>query len=196
MLREAAEPPGVGYHLSLAPETITPSSIETQLEALRIELEESARYHQRRGWFYGRLHSVTILVGITLGWAAFVAGAGNATAILGLVIAVAGALSLVLYFSRRVEDHEKLLLRYDKLASEIQMEEPTPEHLRRCAHQERQIAVGEPPTYWALKAACYNEVLRARGRNKHLYNISLLPRLLMNFVKFDRDPAFRRIIGD
>jgi hypothetical protein len=47
-----------------------------------------------------------------------------------------------------------------------------------------------------LKAACYNEVLRARGRNKHLYNISLLPRLLMNFVKFDRDPAFRRIIGD
>lgn len=195
MSREAAEPPGTGYDSSLAPETISPSSIETQLEALKIELEESARYHQRRGWFFGRLHSVTVLVGIVLGWTALVAGAGNATAILGLVIAVAGGLSLVLYFSRRVEDHEKLLLRYDKLASEIHMEEPTPEHLRRCAHQARQIAAGEPPAYWALKAACSNEVLRARGRHKHLYNISLLSRLLMNFVKFDRDRAFRRIIG-
>lgn len=117
-------------------------------------------------------------------------------AILGPVVAVVGSLSLVLYFSRRVEDHEELLLRYGSLASETQMEEPTPEHLRRCAHQERQIFAGEPPTYWALKAACYNEVLRTRGRNKQTYNISLSPRLLMNFVKFDRNPAFRRITGD
>lgn len=196
MLREAAEPPGAGYHASLAPRSTSPRSVETQLEALNVELEESARYHQRRGGFYGRLHNITILAGIVLGWTAFGVGAGNATAVLGFAIAVAGALSLVLYFSRRAEDHEKLLLRYAKLASEIRMEEPTPDHIQRCFHQGRRIAATEPPIYWALKAACYNEVLRAHGAKKHRYNISLLPRLLMNFVKFDRDRSFRRTIGD
>lgn len=193
---DAAEPPGTGDDLSLPSETNSRSSVEIQLETLSIKLEESARYHQRRGWFYGRLHSITILAGFVFGWAVIFAGAGNATAMLGLVIAVAGSFALVLYFSRRVEDHEKLLVRYSRLASEIQMEEPTAEHLRRCARQERQIAASEPPTYWALKAACYNEVLRARGRSKHLCNLRLLPRLLMNFAKFDRNSAYRRIIRD
>lgn len=196
MSKEAPEPPGAGYDSNPASRATLRCSVETQLEALKIELEESARYHQRRGGFYGRLHNITILAGMVLGWTAFGVGAGNATAVFAFVIAVACALSLVLYFSRRAEDHEKLLLRYAKLASDIRMEEPTPDHLRRCFHQERRIAATEPPTYWALKAACYNEVLRAHGGKKHLYNISLLPRLLMNFVKFDRDSAFRRTIGD
>lgn len=195
MLREAAEPPGAGYHSSLFPENISPSPIETQLEALKIELANSVRYHQRRSWFYSRLHNITVLAGIALGWTAFGVGAGDATAVIGLVIAVAGTLSLVLYFSRRADDHERLALRYDKLAYEVRMEAPTPEHLSRCSHQARQIAVTEPPTYWALKAACYNEVSRADGRDKHLYNIRLFPRLLMNFVKFDSERAFRRTIG-
>lgn len=191
MLKEAAEPPGAGYDSNPAAPRTSLRCIKTQLEALKIQLEESARYHQRRGGFYGRLHNVTVLAGVVLGWTAF--GAGS---VFGFLTAVAGALGLVLYFSGRAEVHEKLLQRYDKLASETRMEEPTAEHLRRCAQRERQIAATEPPTYWALKAACYNDVLRAHGRKKRLHNIRLLPRLLMNVVKFDENRYFRRTIGD
>jgi len=189
--REAAEPPGAGCNSIPAPQTTFPERIKAQLDALKAELEQSTRYHQRRGWFYGRLHNVTIVAVVVLGWIAFGVIEGNATAVFGLGIAVLGALGLVLHFSRRVGNHEELLKRYDRLASELCAEEQTLERLQRWSRQERQIAVGEPPIYWALKAACYNEVSKAHGGKKNLYSISLLPRLLVNFVKFDRDSFSR-----
>lgn len=192
MLKYVAVPPGAGYHSIPAPQTTFPSCVKAQSDALKVELEQSTRYHQRRGWFYGRLHNVTIVAVVVLGWIAFGVTEGNAIAVFGFGIAVLGALGLVLHFSHRVEKHEKLSLRYNRLASEIRTDEQTPERLQRWSRQEREIAASEPPIYWALKAACRNEVLRARGGKKNLYHIRLLPRLLVNFVKFDRDNFTRR----
>jgi hypothetical protein len=187
MSKETAEPPGVAFSPSLAPQITPVDPTETTVDALQAELEQSTRYHQRRGWFYGRLHNITIVAVVVLGWTAFDALAGNAVAAFGFGVVVLGALDLVLYCSRRGEDHEVLLKRYQKLASELRTEEQTLAHLAGWSRQQRQIAASEPPTYWALKAACCNDVLQARGRHQRRYNVSLLPRLLMNFVKFNRD---------
>lgn len=192
MLREAAEPPGAGYNSIPAPQTAAPGRIKAQSDALRVELEQSTRYHQRRGWFYGRLHNVTIVAVVIAGWIAFGVTEGNAIAVSGFGVVVLGALSLVLHFSHRVEKHEKLSMRYDRLASEIRAEDHTLERLQHWSRQKREIAASEPPIYWALKAACCNEVLQARGGKRNLYHIRLLPRLLVNFVKFDRDNFSRR----
>jgi hypothetical protein len=192
MLKEAAEPPGVGHHSVPALQTASPRCIKAESDALKVRLEQSTRYHQRRGWFYGRLHNITILAVVVLGWITFSVIEGHTIAVFGFGVAVLGALGLVLHFSHRVEKHEKLSMLYSRLASEVRMDEQTLERLQHWLRQERDMAANEPPVYWGLKAACCNEVLRARGGQQSPYNISLLPRLLVNFVRFDRDDFPRR----
>jgi hypothetical protein len=191
MLKEAAEPPGAGYNSNPPPHAASLENVHTRLDALKVELEQSIRYHQQRSWFYGRLHNVAIGALMVIGWTISGAIAGNVTAVFGIGIAVVGALGLVLHLSRRTGDHEKLAMRYTRLASELRTEEPTPEHLRHWSQQERHIAASEPPIYWALKAACCNEVLQAQGQTKGLYNLGWLPRLLINVFKFD-DGSFSK----
>lgn len=147
MLKEAAEPPGAGCSSIPAPQTTFPSHIKAQSDALKAGLEQSTRYHQRCGWFYDRLHNVTIVAVVVLGWIAFGVIEGNAITVFGFGIAVLGALGLVLHFSHRVEKHEKLLMRYNRLISEIRTEEQTVERLQRWSRQEREIAASEPSIY-------------------------------------------------
>jgi hypothetical protein len=185
----AAEPPGAG-RLSRPPQITPLDPTESKIDALQAELEQSVRYHQRRGWFYGRLRNITIVALVVLGWTAFDALAGNATAVFGFCLALLIAPGLVLYCSRRGEDHENLLRRYERLASELRTEEQTPAHLAGWFRQQRRIAASERRTDRAMNAACCSDFLQARDR--HQYNIRLPPRLLMNFGKFDLDRFCKR----
>jgi hypothetical protein len=186
MSEKAAEPPGAECTSILAPQIAPLASSQAKVDALQAELEQSTRYHQGRSRFYGRLHNITVLAVFVLGWTAFDALGGNATALFGFGVAVLGALGLVLYCSHWGEDHEELLRRYERLAAEVRTEEQPLAYLRIWSRQQRQIAAREPPIRWALKAACRKPVLQARATKQPRYKISLLPRLLMNFFKFDR----------
>jgi hypothetical protein len=146
MLEEAAEPPEPGYISIPAPQTTFPSCLKAQSDALKVELEQSTRYHQRRGWFYDRLYNATIVAIVLLGWIAFGVMEGNAIAVFGFGIAVLGALSLMLNFIHHVEKHEKLSMRYARLACELRTEEQTLERFQRWSRDKRQIAASEPPT--------------------------------------------------
>ncbi|HKF95425.1 MAG TPA: hypothetical protein VKB96_12690, partial [Gammaproteobacteria bacterium] len=84
MLKEAAEPPGAGYNSNPPPHATPLEIVHTRLDALKVELEQSIRYHQQRSWFYGRLHNVAIGALMVIGWTISDAIAGNATAVFGI----------------------------------------------------------------------------------------------------------------
>lgn len=81
-----------------------------------------------------------------------------------LVAAVFGAVELVFGLGHRARDHQLLHRRFSELAARIwRVGEPTEAEMREFEAERKEIEADEPPIYWAVEAASYNEAHEAMG---------------------------------
>ena len=96
------------------------------------------------------------------------------------------AIDLVFFFSHHARNHEFLYRRYNELVARIRTEDHAEESYRKWCKEDHEIGADEPPTYWALEADCYNEVVRARGLGKeYLRKLRLWHRCCMHYFRFE-----------
>lgn len=157
-----------------------------RFNALRNALYHTARRRSLERW--NRLFNFLVVV---LGTAA-VADALQVTGIpnylIGMAVAVIGALQLVFDFGRQARDHQQLQREYYALLAEIETKpDATPEECAAWQGRMIRITADEPPMLRAVDARAYNDALDASGdfeSDQHLM-IPFHHRLLAGVFAFD-----------
>lgn len=168
--------------------------VDTQAHDLRFALDKSIRYHQRRRAHYDRIHRFLMFLIIVSGSVSFASVTAPivSPAWFAAIAAVVAASDLVWNFSHRARDHEMLVRDFTELAVALNEAEVTQAAIAACVRRRMGIEAREPPTFWAVEADCYNEVVRARGSNPdYLCTIPRRHRWLMHWLRFERYSYFR-----
>jgi hypothetical protein len=154
------------------------------LKELRFIADVSARYHQRRRgfcMFIDRLvKGVSVLAGsaaaLAVGQTIMSVSAGE-WFLLGATfgIAVLNAWDLVVGFPDQAREHEDLRRKYIQLQIDIENAielGADSDQVSRLKAQYIAIGADEKPTFWAIYAQCWNQVIIAtRGSKEYLRNL-------------------------
>ena len=115
---------------------------------------------------------------------------------IGLTIAIANALGLVMAYADRSRKHAELACSFKKLEGEIVAageRDFTEQDLNQWEAKLREIEVGEPPELSTLIRMCQNEQALARGDLKRVYYIPWYQRVCAFWFDFptrNLKPAF------
>ena len=154
--------------------------LKSNIEALDFSVEKSMRYHQRRRGHYEFCHNAFMFLTIISGSAAFAELSAN----FGAAAAIFAAIDLVWGLSHQAKNHEILFRRFSELAISIRTTRaPTAELHAEWVRKRIDIETDEPPIYWALEAACDNEVRRAWGKDNELVHINWWYLLTMYWLR-------------
>ena len=132
---------------------------------IRFAALRNAHYHlSRQAWFdrWNRLFNVLIIAsGTALAWQI-----SQQNEAVGVVVAISttviGSLQLVLDLGGQARNHEFLKRRYFEVLAEIEkLENPSQVDKSRLKAQLLSLSAEEPPTYWALDAIAYNQIVHS-----------------------------------
>ena len=137
-------------------------------ELLRFNVLRNALYHTARRRSLERWNRVFNFVVVVLGAAAFgqvVTQIAINPAWIGLIVAVVGALQLVMDFGRQARDHQSLQRDYYFLLADIEQNlDDSPERCAEWVGRMLRITADEPPTLRSIDAKAYNDALDAIGK--------------------------------
>jgi len=162
------------------------SLIEQTPRQLRLSVEISLRYHNRRRAFFESLHKIVVFIGLLGGSAAFFViwnelgaedGALRNFGMYGaLSIAALHALDLVIGFAPMASLHQSLYQRFTALAAEMDgFEGDEDQELRVWQARKGMIDHDEPAPFHALYAICRNEVFQTTGGETDKKYIRAIP---------------------
>ena len=134
--------------------------------------ERNTRYHTERRAFLDTWHR-WMMVGVLLSGSAAVAALSKAfvlssgwTIALMLIPTVVGAVNAAWNLTHKARDHEMLARRWHDLACRININQASERAVEEWRVGEHAILADEPPTFYALNAACHNAVCQARGSGR------------------------------
>jgi hypothetical protein len=166
-------------------------------EKLLLRAELSTVYHRKLERALSRSDRLIKLLSLIGGSAAITRVATTDLIIaIGLMIAIANALGLVMAFADRSRKHAELACSFKKLEREIVAageRDFTERDVNQWEAELREIEIGEPPELSALIRICQNEQALARGDLKHVYRIPLYQRVFAFWFDFPArklKPAF------
>jgi hypothetical protein len=117
-------------------------TVDPQINALAIEVDNSIRYHNRRRAFFEWLHRSSMFLVILLGLAAM---AKWFSTLSGLITTVIGTANLVVGFGSRARDHQILAQRFSELLRRIRVAyNPTESDVRAWRDDKLEIDADEP----------------------------------------------------
>lgn len=143
--------------------------MHTSLTHLRYTIEHNARYHARREAFFDQVHRSILFVIVVTGSAAFasIQSEGQIWGLngdwLALVPAILAALDLTFSLGEKTIQHRVLYWRFRELLSTVISDENPEQNLSGFNKKFNDILKDEPPTYYALNAMCYNEIVNTYG---------------------------------
>ena len=167
----------------------------TQLQSAAHEFlhdcDRCARYHTERRAFLDTWHR-WMMVGVLLSGSAAVAALSKAfvlssgwTIALMLIPTVVGAVNAAWNLTHKARDHEILARRWHDLACRINITQASEQAVEEWRVGEHAILADEPPTFYALNAACHNAVCQARGSGReHMQRIRWWHRALRHWLRF------------
>ena len=134
-------------------------------ENIRFNVLRNALYHTARRRSFERWNRVFNFLVVVLGAAAvgdFAAAAPLGPAIIGLAVAVIGALQLVFDFGGQARTHQTLQREYYHLLGDFEAQpEPSAEACAETFGRMIRITADEPPTMRAIEAMAFNEAIDA-----------------------------------
>lgn len=174
---------------------------ETTSRELRLSVEISVRYHNRRRSFFDFLHKCVVAVGLIGGSAAFFViwndystqtGWPREVGLYGaLAIAIFHALDLVVGFASMGRLHQSLYQRFILLAADMDENADREEQLLgRWMARKQQIEHDEPSPFHVVSALCRNEVFESTGRDRDREFIHPVPPMRRLFAHFFRQAGF------
>lgn len=158
---------------------------------IRFNALRNALYHTARRRSLERMNRLFNFLVVILGTAA-VADALQVTGIppylIGMAVAVIGALQLVFDFGRQARDHQQLQRDYYALLAEIEAKpDATAEECAAWQGKLIRITADEPPVLRAVDAKAYNDAIDASGdftKDQRLH-VPLIQRMLSGLLAFD-----------
>ena len=146
------------------------------LEQLSFTVDMSGQYHDRRRAHYETWHKVVLAIAI-LGGSSAIAGVvflldqfdGGKWIVVGagLLIAFSSALDLVVGFAPMAWRHDSLYRRYIEIEAEMaEVEMPDEKHARDWNARVLRICADEPPIFYGVYAAAWNQVIYAHERKQ------------------------------
>jgi hypothetical protein len=154
-------------------------SIDDKLWRIEFGVEVSTLYHDWRRSSLGTLVNIVRTVALISAVISLSAGFVNGPRI-GTVVAIAGALAaivlladLVFQFDSRARTHDDLYRRFKALQADIARHSAEAEkYLTEWEARAQEIRVDEPPVYWSVYAACWNQVAeRIRAGKEYVRSI-------------------------
>lgn len=147
-------------------------------------------YHQKRERFFDMCDGLTKVIAL-VGGAASIAKVASTEqlSIVGAVITLSSALSLVAGYAKRARTHADLAKAFGDLEARIVAEGSlTDERINQCQAELLRIEMGEPRTLGALVRICQNEIAAARGKQQDIRHVNLWQRLFAHLYDFDMAP--------
>lgn len=157
------------------------SEIEGRRYRLHFDIQRSIRYHQRRrAWFDG-WHKLTVGVAAVFGTATFYSVLQQHSEVAMLLAGLVTLLSVadfVIGHGTMARLHHDLARDFIRLDAQLRIgdedeDEDAAALLRKVWERRLAIEAREPPTKVNLNRICYNEQLRAEGRDCEEYYIEL-----------------------
>ena len=166
-------------------------------EGILTRAELSTLYHRKLERVLSRTDRLIKLLSLIGGSAAIARVATTDVIVaIGLTIAIANGLGLVMAFADRSRKHAELASSFKLLEREIVAageRDFTERDLNQWEASLREIEAGEPPDLSALVRICQNEQALARGDLKHVYRIHWYERAFAFWFDFPArklEPAF------
>ena len=186
--KAATSPKMKGRKMAVAPRSY---------EAIKFEVDVSARYHEyRRSWLEG---VVTIIRAVSLvgsvvallalsNWVETRDVAVSVVAIITALIGIVNLIDLVFHVDASARDHSALYQRFKSLQAQIARHRPDWESAgSELEAQAQEIRVDEPPTYYAVYARAWNQTLEKYSESAHRRPLTLWQSIAGNFWKFRPD---------
>ncbi|MDN5785714.1 hypothetical protein [Pseudorhodobacter sp.] len=160
-------------------------------DSIRFNALRNALYHTARRRSLERFSRVFNFLIVVLGATAVSSVAVQfhlPSYLIGLAIAVIGALQLVFDFGRQARDHQVLQRDYYALLADVEANvDPTPADLATFSSRMIRITADEPPTYRAIDSKAYNDAIDGLGTHAagERLHIPLLHRIFGGMFAFD-----------
>ncbi len=173
-------------------------STDQDLRLIRFNVLRNALYHTARRRYLERTNRLFSFLVVVLGTAAasdVLARFGIDPVLPAILIAIVGALQLVIDFGGQARTHQALQRDYFALLSEIDTQiDPSAQQIAAWQGRQMRIAADEPPVLRAIDAKAYNDAIAAStdfGEGERLI-IPHYQRLVAGLFSFE-GYAYRKI---
>lgn len=143
-------------------------NLESEWHGITFDVRRSVRYHMCRRRTYERFDKITNMLSVIFGSAAVygVLETNSKSWALGAaaVVTITSSINLVIGSSQRAREHGDLARRFIELEKRL-LGEPNAEVLYQVKQERLTIEAEEPPVLQILDCMCYNDQLRAEGRD-------------------------------